>query len=326
MKSVCFFRKTAVTGSSGFIGSHFCRALSATLGPGEAQPVDVCSPADLQRARGDRRVQTLVHLAAKGSVLAAGEAPAQMATSLEGTLHCLGVLQPRRVVLASSCAVYGETGARGAAPSWKSVHPVSLYGISKAAAELIVRHWVVETGATAVILRLGNVIGEGCPGLIRYLVRHAVRFPGGSEPAQLRGAGRVVRDYIPVEYVVRVMQRVLELRMRQGTCLTLNAGSGHGLTNRFVAERVQTVLAARGYRLALHFSDHIAPGEAWRVTLDIRRTTRRLGVAPPELDAVAAAIERAALDWLETETPPRTSPTMSVPTWTPAALGRSGGD
>jgi nucleoside-diphosphate-sugar epimerase len=204
-----------------------------------------------------------------------------LAATVGGTVNLLEAFNPRKFILASSCAIYGNTGARGVPPSWGRVNPVSVYGVSKAAAELVASHWAQETGNVAVILRMGNVVGKGCRGLISYLARHAARHPHGFPPAELRGAGKIVRDYVPLDYVLRVLMAVAQAEWAAGTANTFNVGSGRGLTNREVATAVQESLRENGFELNVHWGEHPAPGEAWSASLQVDHTERHFGLSAP---------------------------------------------
>lgn len=308
-----------VTGSAGFVGSHLCEAIAATpAGAGlhgldlvrsrrsPSARADVRRTASLRRVAASARPAALVHLAARAEVVVPlRELGDLQETNVGGTLRVLEAFAPRRLVFASSCAVYGDVRAGIAPPSWEAVHPVGAYGMSKAAAELVCRDWARETGAVAVRLRFGNVIGPRCRGLIPYLVRHAVRHPDGSVPAALRGNGRIVRDYVPVEHVVRVIQAALGHAWADGESPVYNVGGGRGLTNREVAGVVKRVLAAEGLALRMDFGNPVAPGEARRAVLDVRATTRTFGLRPPAPDAIVDSIERATRYWLAVEAPRR---------------------
>jgi len=301
-----------VTGSAGFIGSHVCDLLASGNRDGRivgldlaAKPAprtfaaDVRSPNQLRHIASIVQPNTVVHLAAKAEVVIPFDELADlMVTNVNGTINVLDAMHPERIVLASSSAVYGNASGRGALARWSCVNPVGAYGISKAAAEFACGEWVRTTGGVAVSLRFGNVIGPRCRGLIAYLVEHAIANPRADRPAQLRGDGQVVRDYVPIGYVASVIKLATEVPLPRGSSAIFNVGSGRGMTNRTVACIVQGVLARRGLKLTTEFSKSVAPGEAWHLVLDTGATTRKLGLAAPTEDDVAEAIEDAALDYL----------------------------
>lgn len=306
-----------VTGSSGFIGSHLCEALvtksdraSRVYGLDILPPhrsdgyspitADIRSPEQLRRSTEAVRPRVVIHLAAKAQAVPSWEdLPDIHTTNIAGTINVLTTMDPQCLIFASSCAVYGNTSANGARPTWSGVHPVGSYGMTKALGELICREWARRTGNAAVTLRLGNVVGKRCRGLVPYLVMHAQKYPEGFVPARLRGRGFIVRDYVPVSYVIQVIQAAMEKPLPSGSCATFNVGTGRGTTNRVVASVVQAVLERRGYRLHIDFDTPIGNQEARRVVLNSVTTEREFDLPAPTPDDVVLAIEEAVVDHLQ---------------------------
>jgi len=312
-KSPAALARRIVTGSSGFIGGHLCARLSregatwgidlAAPGAGAAHRHIAADIRDLERLRDIAaplpRLDAVFHLAASAEVLTPwGEVPALLTSNVEGTYNTLAGLEPRVAVFASSSSVYGSSGLEPVGAWRGATRPLCLYAVSKLAGETIVRDWARETGRAAVSFRFGNVIGAGCRGLIPFLAGHVLRHPEGGAPARLRGNGRLVRDYVPVEYVVRVLRAAAEAEWMPGSAMVLNLGTGRAMTNREVAGIVQHAARRLGYRLELSFEDPAGPGEAEEVVLDMRETVRLLDLEPPGHDEVRAAIAAAAVEHL----------------------------
>jgi UDP-glucose 4-epimerase len=302
-----------VTGSSGFIGSWLTKLLADStsihgldiVSPRDAVAphisADIRDPRQLQSAA-DRAgsLRAVVHLAAKAeAVTPFAWIPDLIATNVLGTLHVAKAFAPPLFVFSSSCAVYGNTPRTGVSPAKHAPNPVGLYGDSKATGEMVLADWAHQTGSRAVAFRFGNVIGARCRGLIPFLVRHALRYPQGDVPAQMRGNGRIIRDYVPVDHLVQVITRALELRWTPGSFQVFNIGSGQGLTNGEVARRVQRILKRRGYRLSLNLQNPIANGEAHTAVLRLQETERTFSIKRPSASAVDRAIEEAVHYWLE---------------------------
>jgi nucleoside-diphosphate-sugar epimerase len=294
MKSISISQNgVLVSGSSGFIGTNLCRELEDRTGgtPMRPQPMDILDRSRMDRIAAETNILAAIHLAGSGRVIAPSSiCPDMFATAVVGTLNVVQAFAPRRVILASSCAVYGNTDVRGARPEEVSPRPVGLYGLAKQSAEMIAAQWAREAGASTVVLRIGNVIGPGCGGLVPYLVRHAIAHPDGKVHAQLRGGGRIIRDYVPVAYVARVMAEAAFHKWPDKETRIFNVGTCRGTANGQVASIVQHIVAEQGYRLLIDYANEPAPGEAWQAVLDSSATTEEFGVEPPCEDDVIECI------------------------------------
>ncbi len=306
-----------ITGSSGFIGSHLCRLFQAEDGFNEGLAgVDVVPPDnipaykhisadirsrnDLRQIRKKFRPTTVIHLAARSEVSTPLSAIEEvLKVNVEGTLNIVEELNPDKIIFASSCTVYGNTGRRGAQPAWNNVKPVGIYGMSKAAGELVCRDWAREKGKVAVALRFGNVIGEGCRGLIPYLVRHAVRHRDQAMRAQMRGEGKILRDYVPVSFIAEMMNVTAQWQWPSGTFAAFNLGTGESTTNGYVAAMVQRILRSRGYPLRIDFTNPLVAGEAQAAVLNITGTERTFKVKPPKHREALQSIRESTLYWLD---------------------------
>ena len=244
--------------------------------------------------------EVVVHLAAVAEVLTPFEEFDELLkTNVIGTLNVLEAFRPKLFILPSTSAVYGNSRVGGARPVWSEVRPIGIYGMSKAAAEMICRDWARSSDGVAVILRLGNVLGAHCRGLIPYVVNHARKYPDGLRPAQLRGNGRLVRDYVPIEYIVKLISAVLRRKWPSGSCSTFNVGTGSRITNKDVISVVQRVLRSRGFQLNPNFRNPVAAGEVQEVVFEMKHTVREFGLPVPSRSAVAKSIREATLSYLD---------------------------
>jgi UDP-glucose 4-epimerase len=241
----------------------------------------------------------VIHLAAEAEVVTPWDMiPTTFSTNLEGTWNVLTALRPGLFVFPSTCSVYGTSSVKRSLPRPGAVKPLSLYGASKSMGELLLRDWTRSTGSAAVVLRLGNVIGANCRGLIPYLVQHAKRHPEGDVRAELRGNGRLERDYTPVEFVAQIFEAALDGRWNPGSCSIFNVGTGRGLNNRQIAEMVRRVLLRHGYRLECNFDNPVPAGEAIEIVLNCESLERRFGVSVPSVEDVERSVEVSVLSHL----------------------------
>ena len=306
-------RGLCVTGSSGFIGRHMCARLAAgdkdIIGLDRVEPfvtlpyptfqADINCYEQIAATGGEWRGKPMIHLAAEAEVLTPWDLlPATFATNLKGTWNLLTAFQPRLFVFPSTCSVYGTSSVGRSLPQMSAIKPLSLYGASKSMGEILLRDWTSQTGSAAVILRLGNVIGVGCRGLIPYLVSHAKRYPEGETPAELRGHGRLLRDYTPVEFVVRIFEAALDCKWKPSSCSIFNVGTARGMNNRELAEMVRKILEREGYRLECRWDNPVPASEALEIVLNCDSLIKRFGVALPTVEEVEASIEASVLSHL----------------------------
>jgi nucleoside-diphosphate-sugar epimerase len=309
-------RQVVITGSSGFIGGHLCRMLRRAYGDAQIAGIDRSPPldsCDVQYIRADLRYadevqrifsicpDSVFHLAAlTQSIIPLSLLMNLVADNVAATVNILKHLTASRLLFASSSAVYGHCADGIADESWSNINPRGTYGTSKVLCELAISDWVQETGSTAISFRFGNVVGPGARGLIPYLVNHACRFPDGSEPAQCRGSGCVLRDYVPVTHAAKALMTGLKIQLPSGTHVALNVGTGKPVTNGWVARVVTRQLSLKGYKLHIDFANPLIESESRQVVLKSEKLTELTGLIPPSLEEVESAIEQAVDFELET--------------------------
>jgi UDP-glucose 4-epimerase len=261
-------RRVVVTGGSGFIGGHvvagLCRmgadVLSVDRRPAPAfrcHPDGNHSVATLQ---GDLREPAVVeqavapgtlgvaHLAAQTQVLRSIEDPQGTFENNIAATHLL-LEQARKVgassfVLASTNAVVGS-GATGTLREGVPLGPLTPYGATKAAGEMLLSCYSAVYNVRSVALRFTNVYGLGMSekdSIVPRLMRTAA---SGSE-FQIYGDGKQVRDYVNVSDVADAV--LLGLR-HGGVQGPLVIGSGVSVS---VLDLVQLVQQTLGTELDIH--------------------------------------------------------------------------
>lgn len=262
-----------ITGGAGFIGSHVAEAL---LAAGErVRVLDDFStgrrenlagmPAALEVIEGDvREPETVVaalracdrvlHLAAIASVARSfAEPQATAAVNVGGTANVLAAARAagaRRVVLASSCAVYGaprELPVGEGAPA----RPESPYASSKLAAEDLCRAACARDGLDAGVLRFFNVYGPRQDPSSQYSGVIAIfmeRLADGGA-CTVYGDGRQTRDFVFVADVVAACRAALDARAPL-EAVPLNVGTG---VETSVHEVLASLAAASGREPVVEF-------------------------------------------------------------------------
>lgn len=289
-----------VTGAAGFIGSHTVARLLAerhavtaldNLSSGvwanlEGMRGDLsCVEADIRDAARLReivlsgRYHAVIHLAALASVVASVERPDETnGVNVTGTLNLLEAVRgtgARRVVVASSTAVYGRTPPLPTAEDYPPA-PASPYAASKAAAEMLCMAYRESFGLETVILRYFNVYGPRQPADSPYsgVVAAFARRVAGGEPITIHGDGRQTRDFVHVSDIAAI--NLLAACGADPGGRPINAGSG---TETSILEVVDGLQDALGRRASVAFCPG-RPADVCRSRADIHRLRNVLGYEP----------------------------------------------
>jgi UDP-glucose 4-epimerase len=183
--------------------------------------------ADAVRAAA-RGVDTIFHLAAMISVPASLENPsACYATNVLGSVNVLEAARRekvRRVVLASSCAVYGER--EGRVGEDEPPRPLSPYAASKLAMEEAASLYHTAFGLVSFGLRLFNVYGPRQDARSPYaaVIPLFIQAMLDGQAPTIHGDGRQSRDFVYVEDVARAALLAADAAPESGG--TFNVGSG----------------------------------------------------------------------------------------------------
>ncbi len=309
-----------ITGIGGFVGLHLADALLAaghdvtgTLSrPGVRRGLsdlaarhdaftlerltvaDVTDRAAVEHALATARPACVFHLAGIAFEPRAEVDPARtIAVNVLGTVHVIDAARaavPRaRIVIAGSAGAYGAIAAADLPIDEDTpFRPVSLYGVSKAAADLAAfeRWWT--SGCPVIRVRAFNHTGPGqTPDFVcSDFARQIARMEAGLAPPVLRvGNLEAARDFSDVRDVVRGYVLLAE-RGEEGGAYNLCAG-----TAVKVAEIVEILAAESGVtircegepgRLRAHEIPVVVGSAAragalgWRPSIPFRQTLRDL--------------------------------------------------
>ncbi|MEM2160085.1 MAG: NAD-dependent epimerase/dehydratase family protein [Candidatus Nitrosotenuis sp.] len=262
--------KIFVTGGAGFIGKHLVRSL---LEKGHTVTVfdnfsnskndgllaglgakiiegDITEKNDLTDAAINHDV--IVHLAAKISVEESIRNPSEtFLINVDGTKNVLDTCKKnniKKIVVASSAAVYGEGLPGISLTEDAETNPVSPYGESKKCMEEEIRNFALKNNITYSILRFFNIFGIGqtqeYAGVITKFVKKIIE----NKPLEIFGDGTQTRDFVAVQDVVDAIHNAI----MDGKNKTYNIASGRTTT---VNELAQFMISLSGKNLEITHVD-----------------------------------------------------------------------
>jgi len=249
-----------ITGGAGFIGSHLSDALLEKgyavrilddLSTGKPANLQLDNPR-LELIEGDvadaelvKRAaagcQAVVHLAAVASVQASGEDPVKTHQS-----NCIGTLNVceamrlngiKRVLFASSAAVYGNNGEGLAIDEDTPKAPLTPYAVDKLASEQYLDFYRREHGLEPVVFRFFNIFGprqdpsSPYSGVISIFCERAL----GGQPIALFGDGEQTRDFVYVGDLINVMVQALALQQVQEGAVNIGLSQATSLNQLLAA-------------------------------------------------------------------------------------------
>jgi UDP-glucose 4-epimerase len=247
--------RVLVTGGAGFIGRHVVASLSSAgdsvrvldLVPHPDPAVDcvvgdLADPAVVGRGL-DGGIDAVVHLAAVTSVLRSISEPEKTyrtnVAATNGLLQAAASAGVGSLVFASTNAVVGPMEGP-AIHEGCVLRPMTPYGATKAAGEMLMSAYTEVFGLRCVPVRLTNVYGPGMQAkdsIVARLMR-AILLGGTFE---IYGDGLQVRDYVHAHDVVDAVRLGLADESWQGPVVI---GSGTSLSVLDVVETVRSVTGA----------------------------------------------------------------------------------
>jgi UDP-glucose 4-epimerase len=277
--------RVLVTGGSGFIGRRVVRALlddGADVTVADQRPSpggdvrtvigDLCDPAVVAEAVRPG-TDVIIHLAAVTRVLQSIEDPA--ATYRVNVAATAALLEQARIrgvsafLLASTNAVTGDVG-RATIDEQIPLRPLTPYGATKAAAEMLIGAYAACYGMTGCSLRFSNVYGPGMQEKDSFVPR-LMRAARDGTGVQVYGDGTQVRDLVHVDDVVAGLLAA----WRAGFSGPLILGAGESVS---VNDMVDAARRVTGADIPVQYVP-AKPGEMPAVIVDIS-AARALGYRP----------------------------------------------
>lgn len=229
-----------VTGAAGFIGYHLSKKLCATgysvmgvdnlnayydvslkelrlkelqaLDNFRFQKSDIADRGAMEALFKETAFQYVVHLAAQAGVRYSLQDPyAYLESNLHGFLNILeGCRQakPAHLVFASSSSVYGANTKMPFSVHQNTDHPLSLYGATKKANELMAHAYSGLYNLPITGLRFFTVYGPyGRPDMALFLFAKAIL---DGKPIDVYNNGKMRRDFTYVDDIVEGIARLLK--------------------------------------------------------------------------------------------------------------------
>jgi UDP-glucose 4-epimerase len=226
-----------------------------------------------------QEVDCVYHLAARVRVPESIYYPSDYNdVNVGGTLCVMEAMRDtgvRRVVLASSAAIYGEQAHQPIGED-HTPNPNSPYGVSKIAAEYYIATLGALYGIETVSLRVFNAYGPGqdlppsYPPVIPQLLKQAQS--GGS--LVIFGNGTQTRDFVYVDDVVDAL--VLAATAGDVNRAVINVGSGQEVS---INDLAAGVARATGKRINI-LHNQAQSGGVSRLVANVKRAQQLLGWAP----------------------------------------------
>ena len=298
-----------LTGGAGFIGFHATKAL---LGRGHSVTgldelnayydpalkrarlseigtasyrfvqADIAEPRALAAAANER-YDVILHLAAQAGVRHALKDPgAYTRSNLVGHQNVLEFARAhaglQHLVYASSSSVYGNDTPAPFSEEARADRPVSYYGATKRAGELLSHAYAELYGLKQTGLRFFTVYGPwGRPDMAYWLFTEAILR---GRPIPVFGGGRLRRDFTYIDDIVAGVVAALDRPPADSAEAPphrlYNLGNSHP---EDVAGLIRTIEEATGRRADIRQEDG-PPGDVRETYADITRAARDFGFAP----------------------------------------------
>jgi nucleoside-diphosphate-sugar epimerase len=304
-----------VTGGAGFIGSNLVAALldeghtvrvldnfstgkrenlSAVVDRIDLIEGDLTVMEDVQKAVQD--VEVILHQAAVPSVPKSVADPlGSNAANVNGTLNVLVASRDagvRRVVYASSSAIYGDRDPGVAKVESMPPRPISPYGVAKMAAERYCQVFYHVYGLETVALRYFNVFGphQDPQSMYAAVIPRFITAFLEDEPPTIFGDGEQTRDFTYVGNVIagNLLAAHTPAEKIAGEVLNLAAGGQTSLNT--LVEMLQEITGSH----ALPVYADARPGDIKHSRADIGKARQLMGYEP-EISLIDGL--RLTVDW-----------------------------
>jgi len=300
--------KILVTGGVGFIGKYLVRSIlekdhSVTIFDNISNSTkdsisslvdigakviegDITKPLDIQNAVKDQDL--VIHLAAKISVSESIKNPAEtFQVNVDGTRNVLAACEKnhvKKLIVASSAAVYGEGSPDVKLTEESETNPISPYGKSKVKMEQEIREFESKHDIDCIILRFFNIYGIGqSPEYAGVITKFMERITQ-EKPLEIFGDGLQTRDFVTIDDVISSIHNAIS----HGKSGTYNIASGKTVT---IKELAELMVSISGKKLEIQHTAALK-GDIRNSQADISLAKKVLEYSPKfELDRIKELLE-----------------------------------
>jgi len=249
--------KIVVTGGAGFIGLYLINHLLKkenqitildNFSNSDKNLTKILQHKNLKIIEGDIRKindvnnclkeqDIVIHLAAKISVSQSILNPSEtFEVNVDGTKNVLEACKKnniKKIIIASSAAVYGEGGSGMKLKENTKTDPVSPYGKSKLIMEQeIEKNLLKYNKLDCIILRFFNIFGVGQTSEYAGVITKFVERISLDKPLEIFGDGMQTRDFVSIHDIVESINAAI----KNGKNGTYNIASGKAITINKLAE------------------------------------------------------------------------------------------
>lgn len=176
------------------------------------------------------QIDTVIHFAAKPGIRASfGNSAECVSVNIEGTvnlLECMRQFGVKKLVFASSSAVYEKSNEQIFKETIKIGPSLSPYAQSKKSCEEYIRSYSAKFGISSVVLRFFTVFGpRQRPDLAICKFANAIK---NGETIYLNGDGSSTRDYVYIDNIIDAI--VSAISYDKTLFEIINVGSGESIT------------------------------------------------------------------------------------------------